>query len=157
MSLSNHPNHLRPNPRTLLGRSLAFSFSQSEAAMSCLHGQVRWQASVAAVYFTRRSHASLHNLHNILSPLRGSATAPYIFTEQHPRPLRHRGRRHTISYALGTLSCRRFASSRGTKRSIYDRFMEDLFPKNNIHFTSSYLPDNKRLQSTTNAYSTAWS
>ena len=108
-----HPNHLRPNPRTLLGRSLAFSYSQSEAAMSCLHRLVRWQASMAAVYFTRRSYASLHNQLNILSPLRGSATAPYTFTEQHPRPLRHRGRRPTISYALGTHSCRRFASSRG--------------------------------------------
>ena len=50
---------------------------------------------------------------------------------QHPRPLpswRFRlcgMRRSAIPYALGTHSCRRFASSRGgtTKRSIYDRFM----------------------------------
>ena len=75
---------------------------------------------------------------------------------------RHGGQRSAISHtASGLDSRRRFASSRGLipwkrkKRSIYDRFMEDLFPKNNIHFTSSYLPDNKRLQSTTNAYSTA--
>ena len=38
----------RPCPRALLGRSLAFPFSQSEAAMSCQRGQVRWQASMAA-------------------------------------------------------------------------------------------------------------
>ena len=46
---------------------------------------------------------------------------------------------------------RRFASSRGTKRSIYDRFMEDLFPKK-IHFISNYLPDSKRQQTTTVDY-----
>ena len=47
---------------------------------------------------------------------------------------------------------RRFASSRGTKRSIYDRFAEDLFPKKNIHFISNYLPDSKRQQTTTVDY-----
>ena len=40
-----------------------------------------------------------------------------------PAPCRHRGPRPAISYVLGIRSCRRFASSRGTKRSIYDRFM----------------------------------
>ena len=40
-------------------------------------------------------------------------------------PCRHGGQGSAISYALGTHSCRRFASSRGgtTKRSIYDRLM----------------------------------
>jgi hypothetical protein len=30
--------------------------------------------------------------------------------------------------------------------------MKDLFPKNNIHFIPSYLPDSKRLQTTTVDY-----
>ena len=39
-------------------------------------------------------------------------------------PCRHRGHRPAISYtARGLSPCHRFASSRGTKRSIYDRFM----------------------------------
>jgi len=38
----------RPCPRALLGRPLAFPFSQSKAAMSCRRGFVRWRASMAA-------------------------------------------------------------------------------------------------------------
>ena len=40
----------RPCPRALLGRPLAFPFSQSKAAMSCQRGLVRWRASMAAAY-----------------------------------------------------------------------------------------------------------
>ena len=52
-------------------------------------------------------------------------------------PCRHRGPRPAISYALGIHPCRRFALSRGTKRSIYDRFMYDLFPPKKRHLSIS--------------------
>ena len=66
-----------------------------------------------------------------------------------PAPYRHRGHRPAISLtARGLSPCRRFASLRGTKRSIYDRFAEDLFPKNPFHFQPL-----TRQQTTTNDYS----
>ena len=62
-----------------------------------------------------------------------------LIAEEHPRS----------PTPLGLTSRRRFASSRGTKRSIYDRFAEDLFPKKNpFHFQLL-----TRQQTTTNDYS----
>ena len=84
---------------------LEIVYSVASAAMSCQRWLVRRWASMV----TRRSSAPLHNLLKILSPLRGSAAAPYTFTErQHPCPLpssRFRlcgMRRSAISFALGT-------------------------------------------------------
>ena len=97
-------------------------FTETLAGMSCQRGQVRWRAAMA----TRRSSALLHNLLKILSPLRGSATASYTVTttDNNPAPYRHGGQGSAISYtARGPSPRRRFASSRGTKRSIYDRLM----------------------------------
>ena len=114
---------------------------------------------MAAACFTRRSSALLHNLLKNLSPLRGWAAAPYTFTttDNTRAPCRHGGQGSAISYtARGPTPRRHFTSSRGgtTKRSIYDRFMDDLFQKKekHIHFISSYLSDSKRLQSTTVDY-----
>jgi hypothetical protein len=84
---------------------LEIFYSVASAAMSCQRWLVRQRVSLA----TRRSSAPLHNVLNILLPLRRSAAAPYNFTErQHPCPLpssRFRlcgMRRSAISFALGT-------------------------------------------------------
>ena len=62
----------RPCPRALLGRPLAFPFSQSKAAMSCQRGQVRCRASMAAANsnsaamssFVKRTYKDKKNLNN---------------------------------------------------------------------------------------------
>ncbi len=58
-------------------------------------------------------------------PAHGTRTENNTTTDNAPAPCPHGRQGSAISYALGTHSCRRFASSRGgtTKRSIYDRFM----------------------------------
>ena len=106
----------RPCPRAHPSQDVTFTICRNSVAMSCRRWLVRWRASMAAVYFTRRSSALLHNLLNILSPLRGWATAPYTFTttDNTPAPCHHGGQGSAIPYtARGLNPRRRFASSRG--------------------------------------------
>ena len=56
-------------------------------------------------------------------PTHGICCYRFLSLRRTPTPCRHGGQGSAISHAPRTQSCRRFASSRGTQRSIYDRFM----------------------------------
>ena len=76
--------------------------------------------------FPAMSARPAHPTRSIIGiPAHGTRTENNTTTDNATAPCPHGRQGSAISYALGTHSCRRFASSRGgtTKRSIYDRFM----------------------------------
>ena len=109
---------------------------QATAPPPCRPGQ-RAQPSQSLAFPHTVSVVITSILNGILPPLPSSR-------------FRLRGmRRPAISYTARVLSpCRRFASLRGTKQSIYDRFAEDLFPKKIQYRPNRFHPDDYEFRQT---------